>query len=51
MILGNENEEGHDFSKFLIIPDEEEERYEAYYNATSTDVLLLQFALFVAARI
>jgi hypothetical protein len=43
IVLGNPNKEGCDFLKFLMIPDEEEERrcYEAYYDAMATEVLAL----------
>ena len=42
--LGNVNKERRDFSKFLVIPTEEEECqcYEAFYDATSNEALTLR---------
>lgn len=44
MISGTVHEEERDFSKFLAIPDEEEERrcYETFYDATSNEVLTMR---------
>ena len=44
MDLGYAGEEDRNFSKFLVIPNEEEEQrcYESFYDATSNDALALQ---------
>ena len=44
MVLGNAGEEDRNFAKFLVIPNEEEERrcYESFYDATSNEALALR---------
>lgn len=44
MDVGNIDEEERDFTKFLVIPNEEEEQrcYEAFYDATSNEALALR---------